>query len=606
MDICYHSHVLAKWKGINVFEKVSPSHHDKLADRIAGAIVDLAYEAEENPRIAVEVLIGHGSCHIIYESSVRLDEGDIEEEVCRITGIGSWYFDIDYNSQDVHLSKNQDNGLRCGDNGIFKGCPITEEQRRLTNTMRAIYEKFPYDGKAVLDEDRIILCQSHVEDYNDLLPFLDGYGDYLINPLGPWTGGPDVDTGATNRKLGSDMGDAVTGGGLCVSGETEYIGEDLLWHRIDEYDGGKVGQWNNGVLEFVQPSRYIHNEADQLIHMYNDTKLSMCLTPYHQMLIRTSKGNLIKRDAGKIADKLAHHKGNSGSVPHSFVYSQHCDDSRYQDENELRLQVAFCADGTIINQKLWTGRIRVKKQYKKDRLRLLLDGKDYKETSDGEYSIFWVRPRLTCKSLHDCFCGEELSTVYDEIYRWDGDQKLKIFRTTHREDADFAQFVIASQGKVATILKQDRVGQQRGKYTVKSEEYTVHELKSTHTALRSKDNGKGHICVEYLEDEAPSYCFEVPSHNLVLRHNGCVFVTGNCGKDLSKADVSVNIACHLLAQAHGQVCTASCAIGDKEITFRFEDEDMTITEPYENVVEMARNYVNDLGGFEKLVEWGLI
>ena len=36
----------------------------------------------------------------------------------------------------------------------------------------------------------------------------------LVNPLGEWTGGPNTDSGATNRKLGSDMGDGVTGGGL--------------------------------------------------------------------------------------------------------------------------------------------------------------------------------------------------------------------------------------------------------------------------------------------------------------------------------------------------------------------------------------------------------
>jgi S-adenosylmethionine synthetase len=42
---------------------------------------------------------------------------------------------------------------------------------------------------------------------------LDGYTT-IINPLGPWVGGIDVDTGATNRKLGSDMGRGVTGGGL--------------------------------------------------------------------------------------------------------------------------------------------------------------------------------------------------------------------------------------------------------------------------------------------------------------------------------------------------------------------------------------------------------
>ena len=42
------------------FEKVNPSHPDKVADRIAGAIVDLAYKKQANPKIAIEVLIGHG------------------------------------------------------------------------------------------------------------------------------------------------------------------------------------------------------------------------------------------------------------------------------------------------------------------------------------------------------------------------------------------------------------------------------------------------------------------------------------------------------------------------------------------------------------------
>lgn len=40
-----------------MIEKVNPMHVDKIADRIAGAIVDWAYRTEENPKIAVEVLI---------------------------------------------------------------------------------------------------------------------------------------------------------------------------------------------------------------------------------------------------------------------------------------------------------------------------------------------------------------------------------------------------------------------------------------------------------------------------------------------------------------------------------------------------------------------
>lgn len=55
-----------------MFEKVNPAHPDKIADRIAGALVDIAYQKAKNPRIAVEVLIGHGVCHIIAETSIHL------------------------------------------------------------------------------------------------------------------------------------------------------------------------------------------------------------------------------------------------------------------------------------------------------------------------------------------------------------------------------------------------------------------------------------------------------------------------------------------------------------------------------------------------------
>ncbi len=52
-----------------MIEKVNPGHPDKQADRIAGALVDYAYTVQDNPRIAVEVLLGHGVCHIIAETS---------------------------------------------------------------------------------------------------------------------------------------------------------------------------------------------------------------------------------------------------------------------------------------------------------------------------------------------------------------------------------------------------------------------------------------------------------------------------------------------------------------------------------------------------------
>ena len=57
-----------------MFEKVNPSHPDKIADRIAGAMVDLAYREQQVPKVAIEVLIGHRHCNIICESSYQFNK----------------------------------------------------------------------------------------------------------------------------------------------------------------------------------------------------------------------------------------------------------------------------------------------------------------------------------------------------------------------------------------------------------------------------------------------------------------------------------------------------------------------------------------------------
>lgn len=191
-----------------MIEKVNPMHPDKIADRIAGAIVDLAYKTNDNPKIAVEVLIGHGVCHVIIETTEKLYQEPIEKIIHRIAG--DVKADIVIVPQDVHLTNNQKNKVRCGDNGIFKGVPLTDEQKELSKISRKIYNKYPYDGKYILDETRLIICQSNAKtsELRESYPYAE------VNPLGDWTGGTDVDTGATNRKLGSDMADSVTGGGL--------------------------------------------------------------------------------------------------------------------------------------------------------------------------------------------------------------------------------------------------------------------------------------------------------------------------------------------------------------------------------------------------------
>ena len=112
------------------------------------------------------------------------------------------------------MAENQSKEIRCGDNGIFKGVPLTKNEKQLSTIAHEIYHNYPYDGKYILTDNKLIICQSNAN--NDILykyakPWRN---EIIVNPLGEWTGGTNVDTGATNRKLGSDMAQSVTGGGL--------------------------------------------------------------------------------------------------------------------------------------------------------------------------------------------------------------------------------------------------------------------------------------------------------------------------------------------------------------------------------------------------------
>lgn len=233
-----------------MIEKVNPSHPDKVADRIAGALVDLAYKEQENPKIAVEVLVGHGYCKIIAETSVRLGTIAAEEVVDRIIGddsIITSYLEV---SQDTHLAENQNKEIRCGDNGIFKGVPVNDEELCLSQIVRELYIKYPTDGKFIYDEPSgtFIACQSCAEFKELANTIADKLWvrevedvNLIVNPLGDWTGGTDVDTGATNRKLGSDMGRAITGGGLHGKDLSKAdVAVNIACHILAQQGGGPV------------------------------------------------------------------------------------------------------------------------------------------------------------------------------------------------------------------------------------------------------------------------------------------------------------------------------------------------------------------------------
>ncbi|MGL4363390.1 MAG: S-adenosylmethionine synthetase N-terminal domain-containing protein [Cellulosilyticaceae bacterium] len=168
-----------------MFEKVNPSHPDKIADRIAGAIVDKAYTMDANPKIAVEVLIGHGECSIIIESNITFEKCDIDAIVNRISDVRV-ITRLTQVQQDPHLAHNQNEKLRCGDNGIFKGVRTSNEEIELTRLVAAIYRNLPHDGKYIIHNDgKITACQSCLEGKDDIIKsIIHNSKIKVINPLG--------------------------------------------------------------------------------------------------------------------------------------------------------------------------------------------------------------------------------------------------------------------------------------------------------------------------------------------------------------------------------------------------------------------------------------
>ena len=189
---------------MKITEKVSPMHPDKIADRIAGALVDCCYTAEKDPRCAFEVLIGHNACFITGETSVRLNKKKVKELAERISGEKLKDFKYVDVPQDYYLAKNQSGDFRCGDNGVFAGFPMPDVHKEALEICRELYGEIPTDGKIVLNADtkELTICWSNAENelIHNIIP-----NATKINPIGEWTGGINVDTGITGRKLASDF-----------------------------------------------------------------------------------------------------------------------------------------------------------------------------------------------------------------------------------------------------------------------------------------------------------------------------------------------------------------------------------------------------------------
>ena len=220
-------------------ESVTPSHPDKLCDRISDAILDACLEQDPMSRVAIETMGGHGIITITGELTTKAYV-NVHDVVRCIVG-HRYGIQTNIVQQSPEIANGVDTG-GAGDQGIMTGyacrdneAMIPHEHYLARELAKFIYKKYPYDGKTqiTIDENKVITKivasfqnVSKEDLYKTVIEWLgdsDGLSDedILCNPAGDWNiGGFEADTGLTGRKLMVDnYGPQIAIGGGCFSGK---------------------------------------------------------------------------------------------------------------------------------------------------------------------------------------------------------------------------------------------------------------------------------------------------------------------------------------------------------------------------------------------------
>lgn len=342
----------------------------------------------------------------------------------------------------------------------------------------------------------------------------------------------------------------LNGAAGCVDCDTEYF-NGTEWKRIADYqEGEKVLQYNeDGTAELVYPNAYIKNKTDYLWHFKTKNGLNQCLSDNHTCYYETRWG-VFKKDKFETIRKIQEQKGFTGKFLTSFNYSG---EGINLSDNEIRLMVAVFADGCYINKKENNNvRINVKKQRKIERAIMLLNNMNKKYTINTNtvgYTQITFHVSFYAKHFpkewYNC-TQHQLQIIADEVMYWDGTfSSRERYTTSNKSDADFIQFVFSAVGYKAIIEISDRRGTIKNignkEYIRKSLMYTVTRTKINKISMsvETRSNRKfGKTQIErYKTKDGYEYCFNVPSHLLVLRRNNRIFITGNCGKSASTSAI---------------------------------------------------------------------
>ena len=349
----------------------------------------------------------------------------------------------------------------------------------------------------------------------------------------------------------------LTGSAGCVDKDTEFFNGNE-WKKISDYqDGDMVLQYTeNGKAELVRPNAYIKLPCDTMYFFKTKYGANQMLSDDHNMIFdemyetghatREKHHKIVEMKTSDFVKSFENDTFNTNRLKFrtTFYYDGTGIDLT---DDEIKIMCAVICDGSFYSSSRkelpsWkTCRLHIKKERKKTALKELFTSshigfREVESTAEGYTDFYITAPRREKEfSSYWYNCSQhQLQIICDNILQWDGSvtNGRKTFSTTSKKTADFIQFAFSSCGYRAVIMSYNRIGESRGEYIRKSIEYTITITERTLVGLRNKKNsksGKTEI-KEVTTVDGYKYCFNVPSHMLVLRRDNRIFITGNCGK----------------------------------------------------------------------------
>lgn len=363
---------------------------------------------------------------------------------------------------------------------------------------------------------------------------------------------PDVHAGkgstvgsvvATHRvvipaTVGVDLG--------CVDADTEFLSPSG-WKRIADYKEGTaiLETTPEGQTSWVIPHFVKKVSEEGFYHFKTKYGIDQMLSPDHRVLCwRVTGRNRNKVQEVISAERLAEeHSRLALGAPVEFesAFKFHLELDKNEsclglNGDQLRLQVAFMADGHLVQlADDYTGVVRLKKAQKISRLRSLLVGAGVLFSSGVDASgVTWFRfrPPFPIKSYGDFsfrnISLRELSIIADECLKWDGNEKDQVYFSRDKASADFIQYAFSVLGSRASIQVDTRDS---------GIDYRVFKIAKSRTGLKAAPKSP---VVKVPSGDGFQYCFTTSTGFWVMRRNGNIALTGNCGMVAVKTDLKAS------------------------------------------------------------------